>query len=159
MSDKGITSIEELDRKIASYKEQEQTLNSNIRSAEKQIIDLSEIIKYADQYIENKPYHDRYQKSHDPDRYLRNHESAILLFSGAEQILHQKGIDLTTTDPNIIKKQYQVLLADKQKLVLSLKDIKNELRTLEQIRQNVTAYTDPPDHFPADAVQKISKEL
>ena len=159
MSDKGITSIDELDRKIASYKEQEQSLNSSIHSAEKQIIELAETIKYADQYIENKPYHDRYQKSHDPDRYLRNHESAILLFSSAEQILRQKGIDLITTNSNIIKKQYQALLADKQKLVLSLKDVKNELRTLEQIHQNISAYTDPPDHFPVDAVQKISKDL
>lgn len=159
MSDKSISSIEELDSKIASYKKQEQALISSIRSAESQIKELAEIIKYTDQYIENKPYHERYQKSHNPDCYLRNHESAILLFSGAEQILRQKGIDLTTTDPDIITKQYQALLADKQKLVLSLKNIKNELRTLEQIHQNVTAYTDLPDHFPADAVQKLSQEI
>lgn len=47
----------------------------SIVRVEHQMKDLAEIIKYAEQYQDNKKYNFRYKKSKDPDTYFRSHET------------------------------------------------------------------------------------
>ena len=47
----------------------------------------AEILKYAEQYEANKPYHLRSKKSKNPDDYFRRHESELLLYDGAKNML------------------------------------------------------------------------
>ena len=61
---------------------------------ERQLKDLGQILKYAEQYQSNHIYHIRYRKSKDPDAYLRHHETELLLHDGAENMLKRFGISL-----------------------------------------------------------------
>lgn len=45
---------------------------TGIKTLEQKPGELSEIIKYAEQYYENKTYNDLYEKVKDKDRFLRN---------------------------------------------------------------------------------------
>ena len=42
---------------------------------EHKIKKISELLLYAEQYRDNKSFHDKDKKSKDPDRYLRMHET------------------------------------------------------------------------------------
>lgn len=48
---------------------------------------FAELIKYAEQFEAYKPYHVRSKKSKNPDEYFRRHESELLLYDGAKNML------------------------------------------------------------------------
>lgn len=54
--------------------------------------DLAEIIKYAEQYKDNRSYHIAYKKAKNPDAYFRRYESQIILYGGARRMLEQATI-------------------------------------------------------------------
>ncbi len=53
---------------------------------------LAEIIKYAEQYKDNRSYHIGYKKAKNPDAYFRRYESQIILYGGARRMLEQATI-------------------------------------------------------------------
>mgnify|MGYP000019734877 FL=1 len=143
---RNIHNFAELDNKILSLQEQKKSANTTIVSLEHQMQELAEIIKYAEQYRENKSYNDRYKKSKDPDRFLRKYESHIILFSGAERMLQRKGIDPAHVNLNHLKTRYNEMLSKKKELVSHYKTTNTEIKELELIRQNMEKYLDitPP---------------
>lgn len=140
MTAKNIQSFTELYGKISSLQEQVKAANSSIVSLEHRIKDLAEIIKYAEQYRENKSFHDRYEKAKDQDKFLRKYESNIILYDGAERMLHRKGIDPKHMDIEKMKASYQELLSGKKELSASYKSAQAEIKELELIRQNMEQY-------------------
>ena len=62
---------------------------------------VSELLLYAEQYRDNKPFQEKYKKSKDPDRYLRMHETQLILYDGAERMLQKlknfNGSDVSIT--------------------------------------------------------------
>lgn len=140
MTAKGIHNFTELDTKLNSLKEQSKSADSSIVSIEHQMRELAEIIKYAQQYRENKPFNDRYEKAKDKDRFLRKYESKIILFSGAERMLQQKGIDPAHMNLEKLKTNYQKLLAKKKELSSIHKSAQAESKELELIRKNMEQY-------------------
>ena len=54
---------------------------------------VSELLLYAEQYRDNKPFQEKYKKSKDPDRYLRMHETQLILYDGAERMLRKMGLE------------------------------------------------------------------
>ena len=140
MLSKNIHNFSELNERINVLKEQTQTANRSIVSIEHQIRELSEIIKYAEQYQENKPFNDRYENAKDQDRFLRKYESRIILFAGAERMLQRKGIDPRHMKLEHLRKQYRDLISQKEKLAMQHKSASADLKELEQIRQNMEEY-------------------
>lgn len=140
MTAKGIHNFTELDTKLNSLKEQSKSADSSIVSIEHQMRGLAEIIKYAQQYQENKSFHDRYEKAKDKDRFLRKYESKIILFSGAERMLQQRGIDPAHMNLEKLKADYQKLLTKKKELSSIHKSAQTEGRELELIRKNMEQY-------------------
>lgn len=137
-----IHNFTELDRRISSLLEQTRVSNSTIVSLEHQMQKLAEIIKYAEQYQENKPYNDRYKKVKDQDRFLRKYESQLILFSGAERMLQRDSIDLAHMNIGKLKQTYNDLLSRKNELFRQHKASKTEIAELELIRQNMEKYLD-----------------
>ena len=76
---------------------------------EHQLKDLGQVLKYAEQYKANRIYHIRYQKSKDKDRYLRQHETELLLHDGAENMLKRFGIDTKKLDVEKLRSDYNAL--------------------------------------------------
>ena len=140
MVSKGLHSFAELDNKISLLQEQEKSVNSSIVSLEHQLRDMAETLKYAEQYIENKTYNDRYKKAKDQDKFFRKYESQIILFDGAERMLIRKGISPGQLNLKKIRADYQFLLSQKNSFVLQHKSAKNELKELILIKQNMEQY-------------------
>lgn len=97
--------MKKLEEKNAATAATEKEAKQTVRKLENRIKDLAEIIKYAEQYKANKPYHIAYKKSKKPDAYFRKHESQIILYDGARRILEQAGISLKSLNVDKLKSE------------------------------------------------------
>lgn len=158
MQQKGIHTFSELSKKITFLQEQAKSANQNIITLEHKIKDTAETIKYLEQFLENKPYNDRYGKVKDQDRFLRKYESKIILFGGAERMLERKEISPTKSTLDKFRQEYRNLLAQKTKFSTQMKNAKSELKELEQIQTNMETYLEIiPEHVSLSALKSTEK--
>lgn len=99
---------------------------------ERQLKDLGQILKYAEQYKTNHIYHIRYQKSKDKDRYLRQHETELLLHDGAENMLKRFGINPKNLNAEKLCNDYNALCQKKTALQQTCKSAAKEISNLNQ---------------------------
>lgn len=91
--------------------------------------DLAEIIKYAEQYKDNRSYHIAYKKAKNPDAYFRRYESQIILYGGARRMLEQaKGLNVDK-----LRAEYQALETQKKELTTTYKSCEKEVWNLNII--------------------------
>ena len=109
---------------------------------EHQLKDLGQVLKYAEQYKTNRIYHIRYQKSKDKDRYLRQHETELLLHDGAENMLKRFGIDTKNLDVEKLRSDYNALYSKKQALQKTYKTAEKESADLNRKLDNLNQYLD-----------------
>lgn len=107
---------------------------------EHQLKDLGQLLKYAEQYQSNRIYHIRYQKSKNPDAYLRNHETELLLHDGAKTMLKRFGINPKTLDVDTLRKEYNSLYSKKETLQKTYKSAEKEINTLNRKLDNLNQY-------------------
>ena len=84
------------------------------------IKDLGQILKYAEQYQTNHIYQVRYQKSKNPDAYLRSHETELLLHDGAENMLKRLGVNPKTLDIEKLRNEYKSFVFEERNLTENL---------------------------------------
>ncbi len=126
---------------------------------EHQLKDLGEILKYAEQYKSNRIYHIRYQKSKDKDRYLRQHESELLLHDGAENMLKRLGVDTKNLDIEKLHSDYNALYYKKTELQKTYKSAEKEHGLLSRKLDNLNQYLDrtqPQQTEPENQTQRHS---
>ena len=109
---------------------------------ERQLKDLGQILKYAEQYQCNHIYHIRYRKSKNPDTYFRSHETELLLHDGAENMLKRFGINLKTLDVTKLRSDYNALYAKKEALQKTYKTAEKEIQSLNRKLDNLNEYLD-----------------
>ena len=107
---------------------------------EHELKEMSEILKYAKQYVENKPYHYRYQKSKNPDQYFRNHDMQLILYDGAVNELRRHNINLKNLDLDRMSSDYQVLWDKKEELKKTYKSTEKEISDMQKEWENVEKY-------------------
>ena len=134
------SSITELEDKIHTTTTIAKAAKESIVKTEHQMKELAEIIKYVDQYQENKKYNYRYERSKNPDAYLRSHESELLLYGGAKRILERFGINEKSMDIEKLKDKYQKLFEHKNNFTQMYKATEKELKKLNQESQNINQY-------------------
>lgn len=66
-----VESITELEQKIATLNETGKSAKQTVVTLEKQMKSLTEVLKYAKQYQENRSFQIRYKKAKNPDAFLR----------------------------------------------------------------------------------------
>ena len=130
----------ELEDRIALLHMQQKEVNTSVVSLESQIRHLREMLKYAEQYEDNRRYHTNYKKSKNPDAYLRTHESRLLLYDGAKGILDRAGIDLSSLDSSRLRADYAAMEKEKTALQNSYKAAGKELKAMEQNLQKICQY-------------------
>lgn len=140
MTAQNIHTFSELNEKIAALSAQSKASNQSIIALEHRIKNLSEVLKYAEQYQENKPIHDHYQTAKDKDRYFRKFESNIILYSGAQNMLEQLGFQPNNMNLIKLKSEYQQLVEQKSQLISLNKNTQRECKELEMIQQNMLTY-------------------
>ena len=82
-------------------------------------------MKHAGTYRQLKPLYDRYRKSNDKEKFLRGHESEIILFEAAARELKRLGaVPLPITES--MKTELAKLNAEKERLLTEYKTARTE---------------------------------
>ncbi|MCI8950734.1 MAG: hypothetical protein HFG49_11990 [Lachnospiraceae bacterium] len=99
----------------------------------------AEILKYAKQYMANRKFQRGYEKAKDQDMYFRSHETQIILFGGAENMLKRFGVKTASLDVEKMQAEYDAMTAQKAKLKkiyqTDEKEAEEEDKQLKNIRQ------------------------
>ena len=82
----------ELESKIADIMTAHDAAAKAVKEVEQRMSDLSLLIKHTTTYRQLKPIYDEYRKSPDKEKYLRGHESEIILFEAAARALKEMQI-------------------------------------------------------------------
>ena len=135
-----VGSLAELEHKIALKTEVGKSAKQSVVELEHRIKDLAEIIKYVQQYKNNRSYHIGYKKAKNPDAYFRRYESPIILYGGARRMLEQAGINLKGLNVDKLKAEYQELMKQKSELTSTYKDCEKEVRKLKRKQKNLNQY-------------------
>ena len=135
-------SIAELEKRIAAKSTLAKTARESLIETERQLKDLGQVLKYAEQYKTNHIYHVRYKKSKDKDAYLRHHETELILHDGAENMLNRFGIDLKNLDVEKLRSDYNALYTKKRALQKTYKSAEKEASDLNRKLDNLNQYLD-----------------
>ena len=135
-------SIVEFEKQIAAKSTLAKTARESLVETERQLKDLGQVLKYAEQYKTNHIYHVRYQKSKDKDAYLRRHETELILHDGAENMLKRFGINPKNIDAEKLRSDYNALYSKKQALQKTYKSAEKEAADLNRKLDNLNQYLD-----------------
>lgn len=154
LTDHGINSYEELEELTNSSVIKSDELLSDIKNIENKITELSLLIKHADIYRKLKPTYDAYRKSTDKEKFLRGHESNIILFEASVRVLKEMKIDKLPLAEKMTA-ELDSLTAKKEKLYTDYKTIRQEVKEYRIIRQNVDNLLSMPDkHKPEKQTER-----
>lgn len=130
----------DLEHKITVKTEAGKSAKQSVVELEHRMKDLAEIIKYAEQYKDNRSYHIDYKKAKNPDTYFRRYESQIILYGGARRMLEQAGINIKSLNVDKLKAKYQELMKQKSELTSTYKDCEKEVHELNRKLENLNQY-------------------
>lgn len=143
LTEHGIDSMEELESRVASVTGRRDTALASIKDTERRMAELSLVMKYAGTYRQLRPLYDRYRQSRDKEKFLRGHESEIILFEAAARELKKLGaVPLPSTES--MKAELADLAARKETLYAEYTSARNEAKEYETIKQNVDALLSVP---------------
>ena len=143
LTEHGITSYGELESRLAAMTKRRDTAHASIKETEARTAELSLVMKHAATYRQLKPMYDRYRQSRDKEKFLRGHESEIILFEAAARELKKLGaVPLPSTES--MKKELSELTAKKNALLAEYRTARSEAQEYETIRQNVDALLSVP---------------
>ena len=142
ITEHGIDSYEELESRLSALMDTRDRSLASIKETESRIADLSLIDKYATTYRKYKPIYDKYKRSPDKEKFLRGHESKIILFEAAARELKRlNAVPLPSADR--INAELAELTASKERLYAEYTTAKQQLREFETIKQNIDSLIPP----------------
>ena len=123
--------------------ERRDTTHAEIKRIESRSAELALVMKHAAIYRQLKPLYDHYRKSGDKEKFLRGHESEIILFEAAARELRRLGaVPLPTTES--MKAELSSFTAEKERLLAEYKAAKSAVQEYETVKQNVDALLTVP---------------
>ena len=159
LNEKGFHSVEELNDTIAVMQQKIKDNKKDIVATEKQIKSVSELYKYAEQYMANRPYHDKYLKAKNKELVSQKYAMQLTLYGGAKNMLERAGIRIQNLDINKIQENYQALTHNHQQLQAQNDKIKKELKGLLLLQENMKAYMTPDTSKVVEYDRKKAQEL
>ena len=93
-------------------------------------------MKHAAAFRKLKPVYDNYRKSSDKEKFLRGHESDIILFEASARALKEMKIEKLPSAEKM-KAEYDTLADEKEKLYSEYKSARQESKEYSVIKQNV----------------------
>lgn len=136
LTEHGISSYDELESKLAALTDTRDRSLASIKETESRMADLSLIDKYATTYRKYKPLYEKYKRSPDKEKFLRGHESKIILFEAAARELKRLGaVPIPSADR--VEAELAELAARKDTLYAGYNASKQQLREMETIKQNI----------------------
>ena len=133
-------SVEELKQKISERNAAAKASRSAIVDLEHEMKAKAEILKYAKQYMANRKYQRGYEKAKDQDAYFRSHETQIILFGGAENMLKRYGVKMASLDVEKMQVEYDAMTAQKAKLKKTYQTAEKEAMEADKQLKNIRQY-------------------
>ena len=148
LEERGIDNYPELESRSAAITEKRDSSHAEIKSIEGRSAELALVMKHAATYRKLKPIYDQYRRSGDKEKFMRGHESEIILFEAAARELKRLGaVPLPTAES--MKAELAALNAKKEKLLAEYKTARSEAQEYETIKKNVdTLLSVPKDDEP-----------
>lgn len=148
LEERGIDNYADLESKAASVTEKRDGSHAEIKTIEARSAELALVMKHAATYRKLKPIYDQYRRSGDKEKFMRGHESEIILFEAAARELKRLGaVPLPTTES--MKAELAALNTKKEKLLAEYKTARSEAQEYETIKKNVdTLLSVPKDDEP-----------
>ena len=136
LDDNHIEYYSELESKIADIMTAYNQAGAAVKEAESRLSDLSLLIKHSTTYRQLKPVYEQYRKAGDKEKYLRGHESEIILFEAAAKELKRMGVaKLPETEK--LKQEYAALSDTKNKLYEEYRKAKKQMNEYGIIKKNI----------------------
>ena len=143
LTEHSIGRYEELESRLAAMSERRDTTHAEIKRIESRSAELALVMKHAAIYRQLKPLYDHYRKSGDKEKFLRGHESEIILFEAAARELRRLGaVPLPTTES--MKAELSSFTAEKERLLAEYKAARTEAQEYDTVKQNVDALLTVP---------------
>ena len=118
-------------------------LKADLRDTGSKMDELALKMKHISTYRQLKPIYDRYKASRDKEKFLRGHESGIILFEAAARECKRLGaVPLPATER--MQAEMDELNARKSVLKAELQKTQREERDYAAMRQNVEDFLSPP---------------
>ncbi|MDL2235437.1 endonuclease, partial [Christensenellaceae bacterium OttesenSCG-928-L17] len=133
----------ELEERTESAAIKTDKLLASVKVTESCMVDLAVLMKHAATYRELKPVYDAYRKSSDKEKFLRGHESDIILFEASARALKEMKIDKLPSAEKMTA-EHEALVTDKEKLYAEYKAARQEAREYSTIKQNVDSLLSVP---------------
>ena len=143
LTEHGIGSYEELLDRCEAASASVARLKADLRDTGAKIDELTLKMKHVATYRQLKPIYDRYKVSKDKEKFLRGHESEIILFEAAARECKRLGaVPLPATER--MQAEMDELNARKAVLKAELQKAQREERDYATMRQNVKDFLSPP---------------
>lgn len=126
-----------LSTKVEATRERYNGTRSKIKDIEKQLKSIEESIQNIDNYRKTKPIADKLQTVVFKERYRREHESELIVFSAAEKYIKKTFKDGKPPLIRELQAEQKALLAEKDKLYKDYYSAKSEVSELQVIKKNV----------------------
>lgn len=143
LTEHGISSYEELEEKTTAAAANSDRLLASIKSMESRMADLSLLMKHVGTYRQLKPIYDAYRKSSDKEKFLRGHESDIILFEASARALKEMRIEKLPSNESM-KAEQNTLATEKERLYAEYKIARKEAGEYSVIKQNVDSLLSVP---------------
>ena len=141
---------EALDRSLAELNATVDASLASIKAVEARIAELNLIAKYAATYRKCRPVYNRYRKSDDKEKFLRGHESEIILFEAAARELKRLGaVPLPAAEK--LEGELSELTVQKETLYAQYTAAKQQAKEYDTIKRNLDILLPPK--------QSITQEL
>ena len=151
LTEHGISSYAELEDRMAVATATRDKLLASIKTTESRMADLTLLMKHAATYRELKPVYEAYRKSSDKEKFLRGHESNIILFEASAKSIKGMKIDKLPSAEKM-QSEHDALIAEKETLYTVYKTARKEAAEYSVIKQNVDALLS----IPKEQERKIS---
>ena len=136
LTEHGIGSYEELLDRCEAASASVARLKADLRDTGAKIDELALKMKYVSTYRQLKPIYNRYKASRDKEKFLRGHESEIILFEAAARECKRLGaVPLPTTES--MKTERARLTAERERLLAEYKAARSEALQYSIIERNV----------------------
>ena len=132
----------DLESKISDIMTSHDQAAKAIKEVEQRMTQLSLLLKHTATYRQLKPLYEQYRKSPDKEKYLRGHESEIILFETAAKALKEIGVT-KLPDPAKLKQDYAALSKRKNSLYEEYRKAKKQMQEYGIIKKNVDSILYP----------------
>ena len=143
LTEHGIDSYAQLTEKLYAITDNRNRVHTEIKAIEARQADLALMIKHASTYRKLKPIYEQYRHSGDKEKFMRGHESEIILFEAAARELKRlNAVPLPSTEK--LNAELSALAAKKETLLAEYKSARAEAQEYETVKQNVDVLLSVP---------------